>query len=1068
MAAPTNTISVFAPNAMKIVKMKLKKGQQVSKGTIVCLYTSGTNVTQKFKSNDCGIVAEILTKEGEDVDKGCVVFTVQGCSHPTVMKDMCADCGADLRIENSTAGNRKEEVSASVAMVHSIPELIVSEELAKELGKADEERLLKTRKLVLLVDLDQTLIHTTNDNIPPNLKDVHHYQLWHGNQLLWYHTRLRPHTETFLKNISQLYELHICTFGSRIYAHTIAKILDPEGKYFSHRILSRDECFNAQAKTANLKALFPCGDAMVCIIDDREDVWHFSPNLVHVKPYRLFQGTADINAPPGLTKTEHDSETLVHRVRKVSQSSTGSNDEKTAQSNTGSSDEKPEVAQSNTGSNDEKAAQSNTGNNDEKLEVAKSSTRSNNEKAAQSNTGSNDEKPEVAQSSTGSNDEKAAQSNTGSNDEKPEVAQSSTGSNDEKAAQSNTGSNDEKPEVAQSSTGSNDKKAAQSNTGSNDEKPEVAQSCTENIDEKPEGTHSSTGSKIEKLEEGPKSEADQQTSSETEKSETAENGKDEKSDMGKNEMETDDLSNQKVEKDKETEDARSKEEIEHGNETGVEELKSSEGENSINKIVDKNEEENKIETSVMKSESDVEAEKCSRNDESKTDGDGNKEADKMEIGSKDEEVEMIEWDDDDDYLFYLEEILKIVHSAFYNFYDQIKGKGSEEKKGQEKAEKPSLKNLIPYIKKKALKGCNILFSGVIPTNMAAEKSRAYIVAKALGANVHTEFKTKYNEKDPKEYTTHLVASRPGTSKVRTAVKYKHVKKVNPDWLWSCSERWERVEESLFPIPPASDSDDQGRDSPDISKLQKNTKRKRPEETGKETNESDSKRIRKVNSSNELDNGSGDTKTTEDNSAEKDKEKQNGSGEKPKKRNFSMSYNPMLAFSDDDLAYMDKEVEDEMDDEDESSEDEEVRDTRIRKQVLKHVGNPDDSSSSEDSLCGNTPRGWGLKKKMSPKSSSEDELKGSSSPVHELGPEYESETDQDKFEKIMDAFGPETENSDDEYAESIGSVDEEIAEAVMKEFLSRISVMREKYMERCNIWLDQCWHIRYAVKIQLWN
>ena len=31
--------------------------------------------------------------------------------------------------EYSTAGNRKEDVSASVAMVHSIPELIVSEEV---------------------------------------------------------------------------------------------------------------------------------------------------------------------------------------------------------------------------------------------------------------------------------------------------------------------------------------------------------------------------------------------------------------------------------------------------------------------------------------------------------------------------------------------------------------------------------------------------------------------------------------------------------------------------------------------------------------------------------------------------------------------------------------------------------------------------------------------------------------------------------------------------------------------------------------------------------------------------
>ena len=36
------------------------------------------------------------------------------------------------------------------------------------------------------------------------------------------------------------------------------------------RILSRDECFDSNKKTANMSALFPCGDSMVCIIDDRE------------------------------------------------------------------------------------------------------------------------------------------------------------------------------------------------------------------------------------------------------------------------------------------------------------------------------------------------------------------------------------------------------------------------------------------------------------------------------------------------------------------------------------------------------------------------------------------------------------------------------------------------------------------------------------------------------------------------------------------------------------------------------------------------------------------------------
>ena len=36
---------------------------------------------------------------------------------------------------------------------------------------------------------------------------------------------------------------------------------------------------------------------MVCIIDDREDVWDFAPNLITVKPYRFFKGTGDINDP---------------------------------------------------------------------------------------------------------------------------------------------------------------------------------------------------------------------------------------------------------------------------------------------------------------------------------------------------------------------------------------------------------------------------------------------------------------------------------------------------------------------------------------------------------------------------------------------------------------------------------------------------------------------------------------------------------------------------------------------------------------------------------------------------
>ena len=53
--------------------------------------------------------------------------------------------------------------------------------------------------------------------------------------------------------MSEFYELHICTFGTRNYAHAVANILDEDGKFFSNRILSRDECFDPNSKTANLK-----------------------------------------------------------------------------------------------------------------------------------------------------------------------------------------------------------------------------------------------------------------------------------------------------------------------------------------------------------------------------------------------------------------------------------------------------------------------------------------------------------------------------------------------------------------------------------------------------------------------------------------------------------------------------------------------------------------------------------------------------------------------------------------------------------------------------------------------
>lgn len=53
-----------------------------------------------------------------------------------------------------------------------------------------------------------------------SLQGIFHFQLARGEPML--HTRLRPHCKDFLEKIAKLYELHVFTFGSRLYAHTIA------------------------------------------------------------------------------------------------------------------------------------------------------------------------------------------------------------------------------------------------------------------------------------------------------------------------------------------------------------------------------------------------------------------------------------------------------------------------------------------------------------------------------------------------------------------------------------------------------------------------------------------------------------------------------------------------------------------------------------------------------------------------------------------------------------------------------------------------------------------------------
>ncbi|XP_058054438.1 RNA polymerase II subunit A C-terminal domain phosphatase [Anopheles bellator] len=612
MADPNqNIICVPDDCAIKINKWKVREGFPVTTGSIILFYElpdSSDKEVKRLKATKSGVVKKRLAREGETVTQGKPVLALGQCNHTTVIKDMCADCGADLRQDEPGANCSK----ASVPMVHSVPELKVTETLAKKLGQADTQRLLNDRKLVLLVDLDQTLIHTTNDNVPNNLKDVYHFQLY-GPNSPWYHTRLRPGALEFLAKMHPYYELHICTFGARNYAHMIAQFLDKDGRFFSHRILSRDECFNATSKTDNLKALFPCGDSMVCIIDDREDVWNMASNLIQVKPYHFFQHTGDINAPPGMSKNELDGKgvdfkELMNQTRK---------------------DKKMNDIEDNTRPPTPKI----------KADEGPRHTREDNKFET------------VSQESRFNSGE----------DESIKVNDSP---NSENAEKSKTYNKDNKSDAV------------------------IKEAFKEN-----QKTPSQTLEKMSYtlMKECSKSQ-DQKHSTE-------------------------------------------------------EKIINPEHEATETENLEKVDEECSTQTSV-------------------NEGSGARNV-----------SELIEIEDPDDYLLYLEHILLKIHGTFYAKYNSSKTI-------------PDLKQLIPSVKANVLLNTRLCFSGLIPNNVRLEQSKAYQIARSLGAVVTQNLETT---------TTHLVAVTIGTSKVINARKNAEIKIVTPEWLWTCAERWEHVEELLYPL-----------------------------------------------------------------------------------------------------------------------------------------------------------------------------------------------------------------------------------------------------------------------------
>ena len=231
--------------------------------------------------------------------------------------------GGDDDDDDDDDDDKKEENGKTTAVRYLHEGLTVSDKLLREAKREERKATLKQGKIFLVLDLDHTVLNScrfdeVNDEERatldakvakreeedelrktllgmvgsgngrggrrPRFPDL--YRLSHFST----YTKLRPYVFEFLEAAAKICRMHVYTMGDKNYAHEMASLIDPEGKYFHGRIIGNSD--STCSKTKDLDIVLG-GDDCTMIVDDTSRVWpRHARNLIRVDRYHFFRKSA--------------------------------------------------------------------------------------------------------------------------------------------------------------------------------------------------------------------------------------------------------------------------------------------------------------------------------------------------------------------------------------------------------------------------------------------------------------------------------------------------------------------------------------------------------------------------------------------------------------------------------------------------------------------------------------------------------------------------------------------------------------------------------------------------------
>ena len=293
-------ITLSSPDIEKIIPL-FKEGQFFSKGEKIIKYyykQSKNDNNNQLDNNERkpiyisspinGYVKKIILEEN--------TIILSPCLHEVFFGNLCVSCGYKKTNEEVKSENYKAYSSLS-------NDLIFDKNSAKKMEQNVINRYLNKKQLILLLDLDNTILHAcgfplTNEDFNYLKKEYKENICEIGIKNKYNKTRydkliikFRVHLKEFFSSLENKYEIFTYTHGAQEYATSIIQYINKNifpNSLSTERLISREES-NGMIKNKTIKKVFPTTENMVVIIDDRTDVWkENNDNLINVYGYFFF------------------------------------------------------------------------------------------------------------------------------------------------------------------------------------------------------------------------------------------------------------------------------------------------------------------------------------------------------------------------------------------------------------------------------------------------------------------------------------------------------------------------------------------------------------------------------------------------------------------------------------------------------------------------------------------------------------------------------------------------------------------------------------------------------------